>query len=232
MLIVDKVTSLDALSNSKKQYKTKVTFINPDTGDVLFETQNLVLLSGREFILRKLFGLPYEDDLTGDAVKDLERLNRRLICAYGVGRGGTSLAQPRVPLSPSPADTDLSNPAIFNALTLNKEELDKQYAIYAEMVAVKNNIYHACKKRIINAKPVINLDANDDEIFMQMDLTITKEECVNDMINEIVLYTGEQSENLNGIPRFIKFKPFSRVTFSTEYFDEAKTLLIDYRVYF
>lgn len=230
--LYDTIKTLDKI-NSNKEYKTKVTFINPNNGNVLFETSNLVLLSGREFILRKLFGLPYEDESVGDTTKDLEQLNRRLICAYGVGDGGTSLAAPRIPTYPSPADTGLSNAINFNTLTLTADELKQQYAIYADFSTTgKPNVYNATKKRLIDTKHVINLDANNDEIYMQMDLTISKEECVDQMVNEIMLYTGIQSENIDGIPRYVKFKPFSRVTFSTEYFDEAKTLLIDYRVYF
>lgn len=196
--------------------------------------ENLVVRTGREYALRKLFNLPP----TGDT---LTTYSRRMICAFGVGSGGTPSNNPQMAITPTPADSNNNTPVPFKTSTallpLSPTDLAK-YITPGEVITVAGiPTTHYFYKRFTGT-PIISTvatptleDPNADEYYVRVKLEIDINECRNSSINEISLYTGMDTTSTPEV--FTDLRIFSRITFATEYFPltPTKGISVDYYIY-
>lgn len=186
---------------------------NPDGPPVIVE--NLVIQNGREIALRKLFNL-YP---TGDGT--LANFNKRIICGFGVGDGGTPLGAPTSPITPTPADTGLSNAVIFQTT------LTSTLAGYIDNAQV--GLDYNWNKKAFTSPPVLTVNTSTNEIYVKMTLGISALDCRGSNVNEIVLYTGIETTPGSGV--FGSFIAFSRLTFPTEAFPLLSNKAFEYDYY-
>lgn len=191
-----------------------------DTKEILRVEKNLVVRTGREFDLRKIFGLPYN----GETVATL---NTRTLCLFGIGSGGTPVGNPFSPIPPTAADTDLNSKVAFRTVTASSPLSSQDQLRYADAVAngAETNYY----KKTFNSTPTLTVDPARDQVFVKVPLSISNQDARNALISELALYSANQpsANNYNG------YKMFSRITFQTEPLSAAtgKALDIDYYVY-
>ena len=81
----------DALRANKAR-ENFIVIRDPFTNNILQVKRNLVVQTGREFALRKLFKLPYSSE-------NVTLLNNRYVCLFGIGSGGAPISDPFNPLS-------------------------------------------------------------------------------------------------------------------------------------
>lgn len=197
-------------------YKRKIPFkgilVNRTTKQVV---PNLVVQTGREFALRKLFNIIPSIDNTQD------NFNRRVICSFGLGIGGTDIGNPNNPLAPTPADTSLNTPVPIIQTTASTSSL------YLDRVTNGSN-YDWYKKKFTGS-PVIVANTTTDEYYVKVTLSILNTEVRSRNINELALFTGRDTVGSPG--NYSNFIMFNRLTFATEFFPSENTKSIEYDYY-
>lgn len=197
-------------------HKRKVPFkgilVNRTTKQVV---PNLVVQTGREFALRKLFNIIPSIDNTQD------NFNRRVICAFGLGIGGTDIGNPNNPLTPTPADTSLNTPVPIIQTTTSTSSL------YLDKVT--NGANYDWYKKKFTGSPVIVTNTTTDEYYVKVTLSILNTEVRSRNINELALFTGRDLSTSVG--NYTNFLMFNRLTFATEFFPADNTKAIEYDYY-
>lgn len=192
---------------------------DPETNCILQVRKNLVVRSGRETILRKVFNLPY-------AGEDKTKLDQRIVCSFGIGSGGTPVADPFNPIAPTPADSDMTAAVPFRTIA-NTDSLTpadaKKY--FDKRTAGSDFKYY--KKLFTNLEIVT--DNVKDEYYIKATLDIAATDSRGALISELGLYSALNT----GVDAYTNFKIFSRITFETESMTQStgKALSIDYYVY-
>lgn len=192
---------------------------DPATGEVLQVRKNLVLRSGREFDLRKIFGIPY-------AGESVAALNSRTLCVFGIGTGGSPVANPFTPIAPTPADTELNTRVAFRTANAARPLSSTDALKYTD--SVTTGAETAYFKKTFTSTPSVTIDTARDQVYVKVPLSISAQDARDQLISELALYTAVQNSNV-----YSGFKIFSRVTFQTEPLQSAtgKALDIDYYVY-
>lgn len=194
--------------------------IRDENNEILQVAKNLVVRTGREFDLRKIFGLPY----SGETIANL---NSRTLCVFGIGTGGTPVGSPFTPISPTAADTDLNSRIPFRSATASSplSTADAQRYTDAVVSGAQNQYF----KKTFNGTPTVTVDATRDQVYVKVPLAISSLDARDTQISEIGLYTA----NVPAANSYNGFRLFSRITFQTEALPAAtsKALNMDYYVY-
>lgn len=189
-----------------------------ETGTILQTRKNLVVRNGREFNLRKLFGIPYGSE-------SITQLNTRTINLFGIGEGGTPSGEPFSPIAPTPADAGLTKEVPFRSVTKGVALTGGDELKYHDKrVVVANDAYY---KKLFTAKELVMDNANND-YYVKMTLDITDKDARGTYISELALFTSMVNGTVHTTPLIA-----TRVTFQTEPLsvDTKKGLSIDYYVY-
>lgn len=214
--ISDSSAVADLMRSGPKQ--NFIVIRHPETGEILQVRKNLVVRDGREFSLRRMFNIPYP-------TQTLSQLNERAITTFGIGTGGTPLADPFNPIAPTPADIALNNQVAFRTATsgvpLSAQDLERYFD--ANTVSGTTSYY----KKLITGQTLVRNDAMN-EIYVRLTLEINSLDARNQLISELALY----SSRITGATH-VDFAIATRVTFQTEPLSEAsgKGLTIEYYVY-
>lgn len=189
-----------------------------ETGAILQTRKNLVVRGGREFNLRKLFGIPYNSE-------SITQLNTRTINMFGIGEGGTPSAEPFSPIAPTPADTTLSKEVPFRSVATGVALTGGDELKYHDKrVVTSNDAYY---KKLFTAKELV-MDTSNNDYYVKMTLDITDKDARGTYISELALFTSMVNGTSYTAPLIA-----TRVTFQTEPLsvDTKKGLSIDYYVY-
>lgn len=189
-----------------------------ETGKILQTRKNLVVRSGREFNLRKLFGIPYNSE-------SVTQLNARTINIFGIGEGGTPSAEPFSPIAPTPTDMALNKEVPFRSVATGTVLTGGEELKYQDKRIVGST--DAYYKKLFSAKELI-LDNENNDYYVKMTLEITDKDARGTYINELALFTSTVTGTVHSAPIIA-----TRVTFQTEPLsvDTKKGLSIDYYVY-
>ena len=209
----------DLIKRSNGVKKNFIVVRDAETGAVVQTRSNLVLQTGREFNLRKIFGVPYASETTAN-------LNERTICLFGIGSGGTPLADPFNPIAPTPADVELNTRVAFRTLVEGEALPAGDTAKYHSKETLGGNDHYYTKR--FTGSPVLVVDAPNDEVYVKITLDIVKEDARGSIISELGLY----SARLVG-SNYLDPKIATRVTFQSEPLavETNKALVIEYYVY-
>jgi len=225
-------------TNNTTNLKGVVKFINPDTGETIFEKENLIVLRGRTFALEKLFGVP----ITGSPY--IQNLNRS-VALFKIGKGGTPEGDPFNPIVPEYFHTSLSDEVPFitvdpNKLTSGDIEkasnpsivtelsIDQQHKYYMPVVdTLDPEVTHYYGKNFEDAEWVF--DEVNNEVYRELSLFISAIDARGKYINELGLFIAEYDEVNN---EYLNLELFSKLTFDTEPLsNNTKSILIQYRIY-
>ena len=89
---------------------------DPETGTILGYRKNLVVRTGREFNLRKIFGMSYNSET-------ITQLNNRTINLFSIGKGGSAASDPFSPLPVTATDQNMNTEVAFRSINLLCKEL-------------------------------------------------------------------------------------------------------------
>lgn len=209
----------DEIQNTQDKKHNFIVVRDPGTNKILQIRKNLVVRSGREFILRKMFGMPYTSE-------NVSQLNERVINLFGIGTGGTPVADPFNPISPTPADAELNSAVPFRIANTANPLPVGDVPKYADgrLVGADTSFF----KKTFTDKVIVKDDINDD-YYTKISLDINSLDARGHLISELALYTS-RSPAAN---QYADFKIATRVTFQTEPLNDAtgKGLAIEYYVY-
>jgi hypothetical protein len=195
--IFDKIRPIDYIgsSNNKKTIKGVVEIYDKQK-NLMERTNNLVVYNGREFAASKIFGIGDYTDWN--------------ITHFGIGKGGTSDADPTTKIGPEDNDTDLYEP-----LVLNKS--DSSYLANGVLKPIgSENIY-------------IEQDPNTDNhytrirIELTIDPTLEPDLLTPAKINEAALFYTDSNGN---------YRIFAHVTFTDKYIEQNEKLYITWYILF
>ena len=238
-----KLTKDEKFNLSDKQVRGHLIFRDAETGKVLHEQDNLVLMRTRVFLFEHLFGVdpPQEYEC---ARKQYSSENRH-ICLFKVGSGGADVnANAFNPYTPKFSDKDLSQPVPFVIRNIDKDEevsFQDNVSVYTELTDEMKNLYYLPSTRpdgsIYYYGKKFNetgskgwmIDQSTGEIAYSLSMTITEAECRGYMINEIGVILAEYDEENN---TYIDPELATRITFDTESLKNAsKAIEIEYIFY-
>ena len=190
---------------------------DPVTGKILQTRKNLVVRKGREFNLRKMFNIPYPTE-------NQTQLNNRVINVFGIGSGGTPIADPFNPIAPTPADVGLSKEVAFRTMPNGTPLPAGDVAKYTDSRSAGSTSFY---KKAFTNKNIIMDDANDD-YYVKLTLDITEKDARGALVSELGLYSSQYDSGV-----YSNFLLATRVTFQTEplAIDTNKGLVIEYYVY-
>jgi hypothetical protein len=195
----------------------------------LFVRKNLVVRTGREATIRKMFNLP------DSSIETLNDLMASSVLLFGIGDGGAPSSDPFNPTPPSPSDSDLNTPIAFRNTSSDNPFPDAvTESKYTHGIQQSNGSTNWMKKTFENGSGDLLIDPSTDTVYNKLSLKIDLADARDTYINEIALYYARYdataaTQNL----KYTKYKTFSRVTFPTEPIptDSQKILNIDYYVY-
>lgn len=244
MKIDDKINPSDI--NQDKVIEGHVIIRDADTGEILTEKDNLVLMQTRVWLFEHLFKVdaPAELNYTKD--------NNRSVCLFTIGSGGADInANPFAPFVPKFSDLELgqkipfltvdpdkanntesqANPSIVTELT------DAQKAMYYMPVSNSDGTTPYYAKRFKNAtaskpfgdSPGWVIDNYTGKVAFAIKMTIDSIDARGNMFNELGLIaaTYDSGSNTFNNPYLV-----SRITFDSESLSSlTKNIEIDYIVY-
>jgi hypothetical protein len=204
-----------------KRTKNFIVVRSPRTGEILWTRHNLVVNGGREFTLRKLFNIPY-------AGETASQLCSRKVAFFGIGSGGTPVADPFMPIAPTPADSKLNNEVAFRSATTTAPLTDTELGLYNDQRSDGTGGFLYYKKAFTDMELVLN--TNTDEDYVHLTLDISDLDARGALISELGLFTAMNNSTTN---TWSNYQLFTRITFQTEpmSIDTSKGLNIDYYVY-
>lgn len=119
---------LDVLNGGHKPVtylRGHVTIVDDETGETLLDKDNLIVLRGRTFALEKMFGVP--NTLEGVDF-NTSNLEKKTICLFKAGRGGTIEGQPFNVIPAIEADcSELGEEIPFRVKLYENEERPEGY---------------------------------------------------------------------------------------------------------
>lgn len=215
----EKQAMRDAMRGAGDKKANFIIVRDPATNAILQVRKNLVIRPGREFILRKMFQLPY-------ASESVAQLDQRVINLFGIGTGGTPLADPFNPIAPTPADPELSNAVAFRIANASSPLPVGDVTKYADgRVSGADTLFY---KKAFTTQTLVLDDATDD-YYNKITLDINSLDARGQLISELALY----SARVTAPNTYTDFKIATRVTFQTEPLsaETSKGLAIEYYVY-
>lgn len=198
-------------------------------GSVLQAKENLVVRKGREMTMRKIFNNP--GAIVGE---NQATLGLKSILLFGLGTGGTPLATPFAPYTPTASDADLATATPFrvSAGDLPAGDQSKYCDGRASSGTAANTDWY--KKTFENGNGAITVNTSLDQVYNKLTLAVTAADARDKLVNELALYFAKY--NASGVTnndKYTEFFMFSRLTFQTESLPStsSKGLNIDYFVY-
>jgi len=237
-----KITAKDKINFNEKQVRGHVIVKNGETGEVLLEKDNLVLMRTRVFLFEYLFKNYLEPN--NNIYKPDDNYNDdpdRSICLFSIGQGGADVnAAAFNPYTPKFSDRRLSEPVPFVTYNRNKDSdisLSSDPSIISDITEINDHYYLPTTypdgtigyfgKKFENDSKGWVIDTNTGEVAYSLTLRITANEARGCMINEIGTYLGKE---VNG--SFEGVELATRITFDTESLTNlSKTLEIEYIFY-
>lgn len=208
----------DLVKNTADKKHNFIIVRDPETGAILQTRKNLVVRSGREFSLRKMFNIAYPSETT-------TQLGTRYISLFGIGTGGTPVSDPFTPLVPTPADIELNSAIPFRIATTSAPLTTNDAKKYFDGRAQSGNTLYY--KKTFTSSSIV-LDNNNDDYYCKLVLNIDATDARGGLISELALYSAVNTNNVFTAPKIA-----TRVTFQTEplSIDTSKGLEIEYYVY-
>ena len=191
---------------------------DPETGAILQTRTNLVVRKGREFNLRKIFDIPYDNETQ-------VILDKRSINLFAIGSGGTPTADPFNPLAPTPADVGMSKEVPFRVVPTGQSLPAEDAGKYHDARTLGGNTSYY--KKTYSSKAIVTDDVNDD-YYVKLTLDITEKDARGAIVSELGLFSAVK----NGA-QLIDPRVATRVTFQSEALSQEtnKALVIEYYVY-
>ena len=149
---------------------------HPETGAILSTRRNLVVRTGRELNLRKIFDIPY-------ASENKTKLDARAITCFGIGTGGTPSADPFNPTPPTAADVKLNTEVPF-VITNTAGNTTNTSVYFDGRVSGSQTQYH--KKAFSKKELVINNER--DEVYVKLTLDVSLTDARGNNISELSLF--------------------------------------------
>ena len=199
------------------------------TGEILLTKKNLVVRSGRETSLRKIFNIP--DTINSESES---MLKDKSVLLFGLGTGGAPSSDPFSPFAPSPADTELNSPIPFVTSSASNPLSSSDTLLYSDYRTSSGNTFDWFKKTFSNGKGELTVDPSTDEVYMKLQLQISASEVRDKFVNELGLYWAKyNASGSDQNAKYSSYKLFSRITFLTEPFpsNTAKAIDIDYYIF-
>lgn len=257
----------DALSQRNSQFlRGEAEFYN-EHGDLLFKRSNLIVLPGKVFALEKLFNVKCKTDIPDlkeqlnipastpiTANEDKGPLQKKAVCLFGVGMGGSSNQFGDV-IKPNFSDTNLYNMVPFRYVPLANDLTPTEKKKYFFRVETQDDMVAYFLKKFDKTPSIeikrlgtdidadISIKDEEFDVYVEMELKIDVEdirEYFNAIgeghlarYNEICLVYGVQPD----VPGqdyvdYEQLELFSKLTFNNEALDSvSKELRIIYRVY-
>lgn len=207
-------TGLLSLGDTKPRYesliKGHVIFKDPETHNIVFEKDNLVLLRTRVLLFQHLFGVSDED--TENQLNGFSNIidKNRTICLFSVGSGGADInAAAFNPYVPKFSDRALSQPVPFVIVDKNKDTdiekqdnpsiitalTDAQKKIYYNGIKQEDeSIYYFYKAFESSSKGLI-VDKYTGEVKFSISMKIEPNECRSTEINELGTFFAVKNSN-------------------------------------
>lgn len=228
-------------------FKGLVTMTD-ETGRIVFQARpNLIVLRGRTAALEQLFKHTIGNSGVSGAVSNpyLSNLNRA-INGFAVGSGGSvSPSTPFEPRAVNPRDRWLTTAVPFRihdstASASNTDiyipPAERPYYAKGDVVSGKPTQTAYYVKRFDNFTPTWNFNETNNEVFKEIQMTISAADCrtvASPLINELMLTYSElqSTQDANGCAVMTDIEIFSRITFPTEYLSAEKSLSVSYRIF-
>ena len=237
---------LHDLSQSVEQVHGHITVTDADTGEVLLDQDNLVLMRTRVWLFEQLFKVDAPASL--NYTKD----NNRAIALFSIGSGGADInANPFAPFVPKFSDIELGQRIPFVTVDpdkANNSESQANPSIVSSLTAAQQNTYYMSvansdgttpyyAKRFKGAtadKPFGSsagwvIDNYSGKVAYSLAMNIDKSEARGNVINEIGLWMATYNKASN-----IFTNPFlaTRICFDTESLSSLnKNIEIEYMMY-
>lgn len=233
-----KINFKDYINFNERKIKGHVIVKNGETGEVLTEKDNLVLMRTRVFVFEQLFKVDPPESYK------CEINNDRKICLFKIGQGGADVnAAAFNPEAPKFSDKDLSQPVPFIKVNQFKDsdaELRADPSVVTELTSEQKNKYYLSKNNPDGSvyyygkvfEPESKgwvIDQNTGEVAYSLSLRIESYEARKYLINEIgtILAIKDNSTNT-----YKNIELASRITFDTESLTSlSKSLEIEYIFY-
>jgi len=230
-------------TNMNDKYKNFIRVINPATGEVLFEKNNLVTQSGRVIMMEKLIGETFSGS---EYTRELELedsgldLLQRELCLVKVGDGAANIA---TPFAVSPVDPEVRD--VINPLPIRKRNSTDPLAggetyLYKYFLKETDPIdgdYIFFGKVFDNTLPLTEFNMGENMVKAVYEVTFSRDDLQNYIVNEIGFYVGNVTRSGDDITSIKNVELFSKINFSSKelktitessYFTELK---VEYTVY-
>lgn len=233
-----RISKSDMINMQDKKIRGHVIIKDGETGEILQEKDNLVLMRTRVFCFEHLFKVAPPDYY--NCIVD----NERSICLFSVGQGGADVNSTAFnPFVPKFSDKNLAQPVPFMMVNKDKGEdlsLDSNPSIVEELTEEQSKKYYLAEE---NPDGSINyygkvfepeskgwvIDINTGEVAYELSMRIEQEECRGFLINEIGLWLAKYDESQNV---YINNELATRITFDTESLTSlTKSIEIQYILY-
>lgn len=265
--LFDSQKASESINTKKKGWlKGEVIFKNRETGEPILTLHNKVVIAGSQFVAQKVFDLPelvhlptYNESLSLDESVEhgTEPLNNPKVCLFCCGTQGCGTESSQVypvkytnrikpvgdliPFRYPLKQNDL--PAELREKYFGKKTLESRYAYYFKAFESDPHMYmRFVDGTIIDADLYDSQNNMDAETFVEMELSITKEDFreyfssttgINDAkINSISLLTAWYTEG-GGYKWYQDIIPLTQLNIPNEpLIDLTKGIDITYHIYF
>lgn len=228
--------------------KGRVQIVDDETGEVILDKNNLIVLRGRVFALEKIFGIPNTLEMGFQTAN----LNSKTVCLFKVGKGGTVEGQPFNVIPTIPSDSRALGQEIpFRLEIPGDTSLHGKYFDRQPYPHGQSETMAFFAKKFDNVQWGKNIpeglyQEDQDEVYVKLTLKIERGDFAtvqkeNDngaieyhrstFMNEIGLFIANHIRN-DVTERMEDIEMFSRLTFESEpFFNNSKTLTIYYFIY-
>jgi hypothetical protein len=249
--VVDSLKTDDVydIKNMKKPVtllRGHVTWIDNETGNIIVDKDNLIVMRGRTFALEKMFGQAN----TLEADYNTQNLDGKKICLFKVGNGGCVDGQPFNVLPVIPSDCrELGNEIPFRLVFDGEDKPDGYYDVKTVDEAAGTRGYYA--KTFDNLEWTRELPdgtnpEDTDEICVKLTLQLTEDDFKtvpeidenglteynrHTFVNELGLCIANQVKN-DVTDRMDNIELATRICFESEpYMNATKSSTIYYYIY-
>jgi hypothetical protein len=223
---------------SRLGMRGRIRLIDPVTGKVILEKDNLIVMRGRTYALESLFKDPIDPAASGYKVN----LNRT-VGLFKIGSGGADIqSAPFQPFTPLYSDEDMAVPVPFVTLDSGKydsQEKENNPSIVEQMSENQKRKYYLPTQRqdgtseyfgkVFEVEPQWVFNKSTNEVYKKIMLKIDANEARGYMINELGLVIAEYDAT-NNVWKDAEL--FSRVTFDTQSLTSlTRSLLVEYLIF-
>lgn len=212
--------SLKINDQMKDQKKNNHLVIFNANGDVIGETYNKVVSSGKVETIETMFRVYSISDKYGIAYdRPDNRTNPRWISTFGIGSGGAPLSEGNNPYIVNANDTELLSPSIFRKDNTN----------------VGNTKYWDNFRKKDFSSVYLNWDKNTDDIYALLVCELDYNDCKGQTINEIGLYNCnhilDSNGQITGKEKFTLYAKANMVAINKSPLDNQSAFKIAYKVF-